>query len=615
MEFLIITGLSGGGKSQAADIIEDLDYYCVDNMPVALIPKFAELCAATKGRYEKVALVTDIREKNGIKDIFNALETLREMDFGYKILFMEAKPSVIVKRYKESRRPHPLAAKSGGSIEDAILKETEQLRPIRDIADYIIDTSHLTLGQLHNELYTYFSDSATDRAIMVNVMSFGYKHGLPMEADLVFDVRFLPNPFYVEDLRPLCGLDRPVAEFVFSYQQTRTFMEKIEDMLDFLLPIYGSGAIIILFVTLPVADNLWLVYVLGMLAATLLEYVVGAVMEQLFKVRYWDYTKQPCNLHGYICLTSSIAWGFFSILLVRFIHPPIDRLLHKLPDLLVNPLAGVIAALFIWDTVKSTRAAIDLREVLTKLTEENEELRKLAQKAEAAQARTEEELRAFREKTSLDKYLLQAYLADELEAHRTAKRVRKQRRREMVENAFRRRVESKLEVLSNIAQALEKTRAALDDGIDEPGEKELAIARGALAQVGIADMENRSYGRLSGGEQQLVLIARALAQQTELLIMDEPTSSLDYGNQLRVMQRVRALARQGYTILLSSHNPQQALLFSDRILALHDGVICADGTPEKVITPELLETLYSIKTRLAEAEEGRLIIPLLKEDD
>ena len=141
-------------------------------------------------------------------------------------------------------------------------------------------------------------------------------------------------------------------------------------------------------------------------------------------------------------------------------------------------------------------------------------------------------------------------------------------------------------------------------GLQSPGTKEVAIAREALAQVGIADMENRSYGRLSGGE-----------QQTELLIMDEPTSSLDYGNQLRVMQRVRALARQGYTILLSSHNPQQALLFSDRILALHDGVICADGAPEKVITPELLETLYSIKTRLAEAEEGRLIIPLLKEDD
>ena len=140
-------------------------------------------------------------------------------------------------------------------------------------------------------------------------------------------------------------------------------------------------------------------------------------------------------------------------------------------------------------------------------------------------------------------------------------------------------------------------------------------AMDALEQMGVAQLAERNFATLSGGEQQLVLIARALAQQTELLIMDEPTSSLDYGNQLRVMQRVRALARQGYTILLSSHNPQQALLFSDRILALHDGVICADGAPEKVITPELLETLYSIKTRLAEAEEGRLIIPLLKEDD
>ena len=152
-------------------------------------------------------------------------------------------------------------------------------------------------------------------------------------------------------------------------------------------------------------------------------------------------------------------------------------------------------------------------------------------------------------------------------------------------------------------------------GLHSPGEKELAIARSALEQVGIADMERRSYGRLSGGEQQLVLIARALAQQTELLIMDEPTSSLDYGNQLRVMQRVKGLAQQGYTILLSSHNPQQALLFADRILALHEGVICADGTPEEVITAELLETLYGIKTRLTVFEEGRLIVPLLKEGD
>ena len=140
-------------------------------------------------------------------------------------------------------------------------------------------------------------------------------------------------------------------------------------------------------------------------------------------------------------------------------------------------------------------------------------------------------------------------------------------------------------------------------GLQSPGERELGIAREALAQVGIAGMERRSYGQLSGGEQQL-----------RLLIMDEPTSSLDYGNQLRVMQRVKTLARQGYTILLSSHNPQQALLFADRILALHDGVICADGTSEEVISPALLEKLYHIKTRLAEAEEGRLIVPMLKED-
>ncbi len=152
-------------------------------------------------------------------------------------------------------------------------------------------------------------------------------------------------------------------------------------------------------------------------------------------------------------------------------------------------------------------------------------------------------------------------------------------------------------------------------GLKSPGEQETAIARKALAQVGIADMEQRSYGRLSGGEQQLVLIARALAQQTELLIMDEPTSSLDYGNQLRVMQRVKKLAQQGYTILLSSHNPQQALLFADRILALHDGVICADGSPDAVITAELLQTLYGIETRLTASEAGRLIVPMLKEAD
>lgn len=237
MEFLIITGLSGGGKSRAADILEDLDFYCVDNMPVALIPRFAELCAATKGRYEKVALVTDVREKKGFNEIFTALEELKAMDFGYKILFMEAEKKTIVKRYKESRRPHPLAAR-GGSIEDAIDKEAGLLEPIRKASDYIINTSYLTLGQLQNELYTLFSDTGKDRKITVNVISFGYKYGVPLDADLMFDVRFLPNPYYVEGLRAHSGLDAEVRDYVFSFDETNVFMDKLTDMISYLLPMY-----------------------------------------------------------------------------------------------------------------------------------------------------------------------------------------------------------------------------------------------------------------------------------------------------------------------------------------------------------------------------------------
>lgn len=237
MEFLIITGLSGGGKSQAADIIEDLDFYCVDNMPAALIPRFAELCAATKGRYEKVALVTDMREKNGVDEIFSALKMLKEMDFGYKILFMEAENPVIIKRYKETRRPHPLKQK-GDSIDDSIARERELMQPIRDAADFIVNTSHLTLGQLQNELYTLFSGNAADRPISLNVMSFGFKYGMPLDADLVFDVRFLPNPYYVESMRRHSGLDEDVRDYVFGFAQTKEFMAKLTDMIEFLLPQY-----------------------------------------------------------------------------------------------------------------------------------------------------------------------------------------------------------------------------------------------------------------------------------------------------------------------------------------------------------------------------------------
>ena len=237
MEFLIITGLSGAGKSRAADVLEDLDYYCVDNLPLALMPRFAELCLDAHGRYDKVALVTDVRERDGFGELLNILEELKAMDCPVRILYMDADLRTLVRRYKESRRPHPLAG-PGVTVEQAIQREMDLLAPIRENADFVVNSSNLTLGQLQNRLFSLFAGQGKRRGLNVTVMSFGYKHGIPLDADLVFDVRFLPNPFYVENLRPLSGLDRPVAEYVFSYPQTRRFMEMIAEMLDFLLPHY-----------------------------------------------------------------------------------------------------------------------------------------------------------------------------------------------------------------------------------------------------------------------------------------------------------------------------------------------------------------------------------------
>ena len=237
MEFLIITGLSGAGKTRAADVLEDLDYYCVDNLPVALMTRFVELCLDTRGRYEKVALVTDIRDREGFGELPNTIEELRKMDCDVRILYMDADVPTLVRRYKESRRPHPLAEK-GMSTEEAVHKEEELLAPIKRSADYVVNSSSMTLGVLQNRLFSLFAEEGRKRGLDVTVMSFGFKHGIPLDADLVFDARFLPNPFYVDELRPLSGLDRPVAEFVFSHPQTRSFLEKLEDMISFLLPYY-----------------------------------------------------------------------------------------------------------------------------------------------------------------------------------------------------------------------------------------------------------------------------------------------------------------------------------------------------------------------------------------
>ena len=237
MDFLIITGLSGAGKSRAADVLEDLDYYCVDNLPVALMPKFAELCIATGGRYEKVALVTDVRAKNGFDELLKTIDQLQEMNCNCRILYMDADVPTIVRRYKETRRPHPLA-KRGGSIEEAVYQEMDLLAPIRERADFIVNSSSLTLGQLQSKLFDLISPAGTKRKLEVTVEAFGFKHGIPLDADLVFDVRFLPNPYYIEELRPQTGLDRPVAQYVFDSVEARTFMEKVEDLLNFLVPLY-----------------------------------------------------------------------------------------------------------------------------------------------------------------------------------------------------------------------------------------------------------------------------------------------------------------------------------------------------------------------------------------
>ena len=236
MEFLIVTGLSGAGKTNAANFLEDLDFYCVDNMPTVLLLPFAEFCVASRGRFEKVALVTDCRAQENFDALFQAMDALRERDCICRILFMDAADDVIVRRYKESRRRHPLSQR-GLSMLETVRRERQLIQPVRDRADYIIDTSRTTLGQLHNEICRLFVEGGK-HVLPVNVMSFGYKYGLPLEADIVFDVRFLPNPYYVEELKPLSGLDQPVSDFVMGLKDAQTFLIKLTDLADFLLPLY-----------------------------------------------------------------------------------------------------------------------------------------------------------------------------------------------------------------------------------------------------------------------------------------------------------------------------------------------------------------------------------------
>jgi UPF0042 nucleotide-binding protein len=240
MEILIISGLSGAGKSKAASFLEDIGFYIVDNMPAAMILKFAEFCAGGNGRYDKVALVYDVRTANSFTELFEVLDKLKAMNSDCRMLFLEAAPETVMKRYKETRRRHPLR-ESVDSLEEAVFKERKLLQPVKDRADYVVDTTHLSTAQLRGEMLQIFGDEEGKKGgLTVSVTSFGFKYGLPMDADLVFDVRFLPNPFYVEELRNQTGLDAAVANYVFRFQQSKEYLSRLKDLLGFSLPLYAE---------------------------------------------------------------------------------------------------------------------------------------------------------------------------------------------------------------------------------------------------------------------------------------------------------------------------------------------------------------------------------------
>lgn len=236
MQFLIITGMSGAGKSLCVKYFEDIGYFCVDNLPPTLIPKFAEICLQGRNRMEKIALIMDIRGGSMFLELFPALENLAAFGISYQILFLEASDNVLVQRFKETRRMHPLSPE--GRVSDGIEQERRILQPVKEKANYIIDTSNLTPRQLRQEIHNLFVEGKPFSGLIISVISFGFKYGVPIDCDLVFDLRFIPNPYYVEKLRPLTGMDREVSDYVMSFHESQVFLSKLVDMLDFLIPNY-----------------------------------------------------------------------------------------------------------------------------------------------------------------------------------------------------------------------------------------------------------------------------------------------------------------------------------------------------------------------------------------
>lgn len=236
MRFVIVTGMSGGGKLTAMKMLEDAGYYCVDNLPVPLIDKFVELIVTPNSEISKVALGLDIRADQNFEDAEKILERIKKNGYEYELVFMEATDEVLIKRYKESRRVHPLA--NGGSVEDGIKRERRILKKIKKKANYIFDTSNLLTRVLKEEMNKIFVLNEEYNSLMIRIVSFGFKYGIPADADLIFDVRFLPNPFYIEELKNLTGNNKPVQDYVMSFPEAGDFLGKLTDMLQFLIPNY-----------------------------------------------------------------------------------------------------------------------------------------------------------------------------------------------------------------------------------------------------------------------------------------------------------------------------------------------------------------------------------------
>ena len=236
MRFVVVTGMSGSGKRTAMKMLEDVGFYCVDNLPVPLIEKFVELIATPNSEISKVALGLDVRADQPFGDAQRVLDELKENGYFFEILFMDASDAVLLKRYKETRRMHPLSLE--GRVEEGVHKEREILQGIKKKADYVIDTSNLLTRELKEEIDHIFVRKEEYNSLMVTILSFGFKNGIPADADLVFDVRFLPNPFYIDELKHKTGNDKEVQDYVMSFPEALVFVDKLTDMLDFLIPNY-----------------------------------------------------------------------------------------------------------------------------------------------------------------------------------------------------------------------------------------------------------------------------------------------------------------------------------------------------------------------------------------